>query len=484
MRPSIALAGVLLALSSAPELVRGQAGTYWTEQFGNRSMLLSGAVIGSVSDLGLVFYNPGRLGLIEEPSFVLTARGYQWDEIRLEDALGEGADLKDSRFGGAPTLAAGAFRLPFLEGHRFAYGFLTRRRDTNDPFFRAERSGDLTGEIPGEEYASGTVDLNHNLKEEWIGITWAPEAGGNWSGGVSTFYYHLSRKTRLTVDRRFLTETNELMVTALERSFQFRDQGILWKAGLAGNFHPFSIGLTLTSPHLSMVASGKIEYEDLMSGNDPGDGGAPINLLVASVQKDLPTTTKSPWAVGAGVGVEWGRVVLHFSGEWYSAVPEYVVNELEPFRGQSTGELTEFQVVEEFESVLNGAVGIEWHQGEMLSLFGSFATNGSATPDENSPLLNPVEETNTYSISADHLQVAGGFAISTDYLELTLGASYSWASENLEGGLLLPDFGDGFLFGAAENARYVASRWRFLFGFSFPFANQLGDRIFEGPSRR
>ena len=51
---------------------------YWSENYGNRSMLLSGTVNASVEDLGLVFYNPGRLGLIENPAFVISAKVYEW----------------------------------------------------------------------------------------------------------------------------------------------------------------------------------------------------------------------------------------------------------------------------------------------------------------------------------------------------------------------------------------------------------------------
>ena len=126
-------------------------------------MLLSGAVVGSVSDLGLVFYNPGRLSLIEKPAFVVTAKAYQWDHLRLEDGLGDGVDLNDSDFGGAPSLAAGSFTVPFLEGHSFAYAFLTRQRAGTDGFLRAERSGDLVEEIPGEEFFTGTVDIGSHL---------------------------------------------------------------------------------------------------------------------------------------------------------------------------------------------------------------------------------------------------------------------------------------------------------------------------------
>ena len=476
MQRGISVAGVLLVFLTAPATACGQAGNHWTEQFGNRSMLLSGAVIGSVTDLGLVFYNPGRLGLVEKPAFVLNAKGYQWDRVSVENGLGEGVDLKDSKFGGAPSLAAGAFDVPFLEGHKFAYAFLTRRRDNNDVLLRTERSGDLFPEAPGDEYFSGTVEILNTMKEDWIGLTWAHTVGQRWSLGLSTFYYNLARKARLELDLRARTEANDVLVQNQNRTFKFQDQGFLWKAGLAGDFHPLSVGITVTAPRVSILASGRVQYEDLIAGFDASNPESPDNTLIATIQNGLPAVTRSPWAVGAGVGVEWGQAVIHLSGEWYSAVPKYVVTEAKPFEAQSTGELTEYRIVEELESVVNGAVGIEWHQSERLSLFGSLATNGSATPAERSSFLELLDEVSTTTVQTDYLLGGGGLVVSTAHFDLTLGASYSWASDGLKRPLNLPDEGDEPVFGSDENARFVTSRWRFLLGFSFPFADQLADR--------
>jgi hypothetical protein len=56
--------------------INAQDGNYWSENYENRSLLLIGTVNASVEDLGTVFYNPGRLGLIENPAFVISAEVY------------------------------------------------------------------------------------------------------------------------------------------------------------------------------------------------------------------------------------------------------------------------------------------------------------------------------------------------------------------------------------------------------------------------
>ena len=180
------------------------------------------------------------------------------------------------------------------------------------------------------------------------------------------------------------------------------------------------------------------------------------------------------------MGVTWGKATLHLAGEWYSAVPKYTVMSADPFEGQSTGEETGYRVVEELESVLNGAVGIEWHRGEILSLYGSFATNQTAAPSERSSFLELVDEVSTTTFRGNLPQFGGGIVANTRYFELTLGATYTWSSEELRRPINLPDEGDEPVFSPDANARLSLSAWRFLLGFSFPFADELKDRATGG----
>jgi len=47
-----------------------QENNYWNIQYGTRSTLLGGAVIGSVSDLSATFYNPGAIALFTDDKFI------------------------------------------------------------------------------------------------------------------------------------------------------------------------------------------------------------------------------------------------------------------------------------------------------------------------------------------------------------------------------------------------------------------------------
>ena len=82
---------VLLTLVLAPTPGGAQSEYHWSDQFGNRSTLLNGTMIGGVSDLGAVFYNPGRLAQLDRPGFLLTAEAFEVNHVELEG--GSGTDL-------------------------------------------------------------------------------------------------------------------------------------------------------------------------------------------------------------------------------------------------------------------------------------------------------------------------------------------------------------------------------------------------------
>ena len=84
---SLTLAGVCIA----------QDTHYWTLQYGSRSSLLGGAVVGGVRDNSAVYYNPGALVLSDTSAISVSANAYQFDQLKMDNGAGTNINLKSGQ---------------------------------------------------------------------------------------------------------------------------------------------------------------------------------------------------------------------------------------------------------------------------------------------------------------------------------------------------------------------------------------------------
>jgi hypothetical protein len=454
-----------------------QDGHYWSENFGNKSMLLSGTVNASVEDLGAVFYNPGRLALIENPAFAISAEVYEWRTLKIEDALGDGIDLNKSNFGGAPSLAAGTFEVPFLKNHKFAYSFLTRQRTEADFFVRVEDEGDVVQGLPGEEIFNGKLNFQSSFNEEWIGLTWAPPATKKFSVGLSTFLSNLNRSSTIALDMSALNNENQVGYYTVNRSYSYTVYSLLWKLGMALELSKIRLGLTVTSPRVGLSTQASTLYEDYLIGVDTTGNGVNDDAYIFDIQENLKAQYRSPLAIGFGVGIPLKKGVIHLSAEWYNGVPEYTIVESNPFIGQSTGESVNFTLVDALDPVINYGIGVELYLSEKISAYGSFATDYSAVKDEITRFAELTEVANNSVFQADFWQFGGGLAITTKAVEITAGATYNGASQEFDRPISFPEEGNDSVYESGKTVTLAFSQWRFILGFSFPFVNKLMDKV-------
>lgn len=471
---------LLLFSLSIVSISNAQDGNYWSENYGNRSMLLSGTVNASVEDLGTVFYNPGRLGLIENPAFAISAKVYEWKTLKIEDAGDEELDLKNSDFGGAPSLAAGTFKLPFLKEHKFAYSFLTRQRANTNFFARVEEEGEILEVIPGEELFVGKLDINTNLKEEWIGLTWSPPTLKKLSFGLSTFVSNFQSSKMITVDMNAINEDNLSGYSSQSRKYNFNSYGLLWKAGFALELSKLNLGLTVTTPRINLFGKGSTLFEDYLVGVDTTGDGNRDDGFIYNIQDNLKVTKKSPWAVGLGIGIPFNRGTIHLSTEWYGQVPEYEILSIEPFVGQSTGDSISFILIEELNSVINYGIGVDWEVSEKVSAYVSIAADNSAVPSELNRFSEFGDTANNSVFRVDFFQFGGGLSITTKPVEITIGATYRSASDTFETPINFPDETGNI---DPITSKMTFQQWRFILGFSFPFAEKIAKNFEEGDAK-
>ena len=467
--------GILFTLISGKSF--SQDGHYWSENYGNKSVLLSGTVNASVSDLGTVFYNPGRLGLIESPAFVINAQAYEWRTVRIEDGINDGVDLTKSKFGSAPSLVAGTFSIPFLKGHKFAYAFLTRQRLQTDFFVRVEDKGDIVDVITGEEIFNGKLNFNTNFKDEWIGLTWSPPVSKKVGIGLSTFISTVNKSSTIGLDLNTLDERNKVASFTINRQYGYNSYGILWKLGLAFDYDKLNLGLTVTTPRVNLHGSGQTLFEDYMVNVDTTGDGNSDDAFIFNAQENLDVKYRSPWAIGFGVGIPFSKGIIHLSAEWYNKVPRYSILEIEPFIGQSTNETIPFILVHDLEAVINYGIGLELNLNDKLSAFVSFSTDNSGVTSEITRFAELDIEASNSIFQSDFYKFGGGFTISSKNVDVTIGATYASASQEIERPINFPDDGADNIFNSNTTSTLGISQWQFILGLSFPFTNKLKEDL-------
>jgi hypothetical protein len=150
-----------------------QENNYWNIQYGTRSTLLGGAVIGSVSDLSATFYNPGAIALFPDVKFILSAQVYQMDNFTIKDGAAEGKDLDYSSVVPSPNFVAFDLGFDFLGDDRLAFSILTRQNSNLEFSSRFIDSLEVIESWPGKENFAGGINTEKKFNDVWGGITYS-----------------------------------------------------------------------------------------------------------------------------------------------------------------------------------------------------------------------------------------------------------------------------------------------------------------------
>jgi len=414
-------AGVLLiaatGLLSAATPAAAQDSHYWTLQYGPRSSLLGGAVIGSVDDVSATFYNPGALSTASDLAFALSADVFEMTGVILEDGGGDGVDLGNAKSGLRPSMIAGTIKQGlFGGGGILAYSVLTRARGTQDLSGILLLSGaDLPTELDLTD-AVGGVAFTGRFNDFWGGLTYSHALGEHFGLGL-TWYGAVRSQERRREAIGQLIETDGSGSAQIDiASGSYKAYRTLFKIGAFGGTGPVTGGVTLTTPSIQLGGSGDLVFNESEFGTD-------TVALAASVQTDLSATYKSPLSVGAGLAWRVGGALLHGSVEWFDAVEQYFVMQGEDFTAQEPSDrVVTLDAVQEQDEVVNWALGLEYALSPRVSAYLSYYTDNSTLTDE-------VERAGLGILPFDIRNVSLGTDFVVKSARLTLGLGYGWGSK-------------------------------------------------------
>jgi len=451
--------GFVVVFCLNANLVSGQ-GYYNEESFGNRSILLSGNVTGSVDDLGLTFYNPARLALIDEPNFTINAKAYQMSSIKVQNVFGSNNKISDSNFRGVPSMVAGTFKVGSNKKHKFAYAILSRKKSDINLGFSREITAEVLEEFDNVDRFVAKLNLIDKESDEWFGASWATNLKENLSIGVSTFVsvYNFNGTYDLNYSR--LDSATDVAVYDNEINFGQNSYGVFMKIGLAWKLPKANLGLNIDLPYIEAFGSGKMEFKEMLAGI--GDGN---DIFEYADWDDLDAKRKEPLGISFGAGLPLGKHTIHLKTDWHGKVNEY--NRLEIPVINDSGEIVSFSFKEELRSVINFGLGAEFYIGKKVNIYASGATDFSPIVS-NANIFDLIsQESKDTNFDADFYHFGLGVQLKLSWAQLVIGSTFSTASVKFERPIDFPD-PEIELTNNDNLAKITEDRWRFILGLEIP----------------
>jgi len=454
---------LIIMISTA--VIFGQ-GNYNQENFGNRSLLLSGNVTGSVDDLGLTYYNPARISLVENPVFSINAKGYQLGFFNIQNAFGNDQKLSDNKFEGVPSMVAGTFKIKKLENHHFAYSFLSKQRSQVEIGYSKELLiHDKIGEIDGIENIVQDVDIKKKETDEWFGVTWGKEIKNNFSVGVSGFVSIYNYKGSSDLKYAILDDFQDVTLYNNEVSFGQRSYGMFWKIGLAWKLPKFELGLNFDLPYWEVFSSGRFKYQEQLSGLGNGN-----DIFTYGKFNDIKATRKEAMAISFGAGIPFGENnTIHLKVDWHNKINEYDRLVIPVIDG-GTEESRSFIFKEELNAVINFGLGVEFYLNPKYSLFASFVTDFSPVETNANIFDLTSKESEDINLNTGYFHLGFGVDMKLNWAKLILGTTFSTGSSEFNQAIDVPNPNIN-INRNDDNTKITISRWRFIVGLEIPIFN-------------
>jgi len=447
---------VLIIILIFGTTIFAQDANYWTYQYGSRSTLLGGAVIGSVLDLSGTYYNPGAVSLIENPETILAAKVIEYPTYKLEGSFINDIEMSHSNMGPAPSLVATNLKFDWLGEDNIALSLLTRydlRFDLN-----YGNSSKLNAENVSDFITS--VRIQERMSESWFGITWSYNYESKIGIGFTPYFVFRSHTTTINTDFQAISPDQDQFLAMESRNYEYDHYSLLLKAGVTFDFIGHTFGLTITTPRLGYYNNGSSGSNQTVQGTFPIGDNEDRKYVAADYQNDVEARYKSPLSIALGTTFKIERTNIYVSAEWFSPIGRYEVIKPQMYQPQIGSDTLYNGVVTEAQSVLNIGVGVQYTFDNSHTINASFTTDFSASI--------PGSDTNFSIASWDiyHFMLGGSFNLLD--LELTLGLGYAFGKEKVKKqSQALPLDSNSSLINIFDGAKFSYQTFKFVFGFAF-----------------
>jgi|WetSurMetagenome_2_1015567.scaffolds.fasta_scaffold81447_1 hypothetical protein len=417
--------------------VNGQDDHYWSQQYGAESTLLGGAMVGGANDNSAVYYNPGALAFITNPSLSIDANVYRIDKTLITDGAGKGLNLNSAQISIYPQIISGMLKLLRNDRFRFSYTLLTRNHNNilmNTRYTSKASQSDPDNPIPSATTFIGALDYVNQLDEQWLGMGVGYSVSDKLGIGVTLFGIYRGQTYQLTNYVRevnymdpyynYATETNDEAV-------KYTTIGLLAKAGLSYISGRWKFGVTMTTPSLGLYGSGSIQRENSSIVVSENAADMIDNFLIMDSKSNVKAKYKHPLSVAVGIDYRSPKTRFVVSAEYFSRINTYHLIEpmSEPFVYPSSyldsasikPLINSYLHVENASKpVLNAGIGFSCLVAKQLTLLLGAYTDFSSydKPPEADELLHGSGGWNIYHFST-------GISYHKQKHTVTLGLSYA-----------------------------------------------------------
>jgi len=166
--------------------------------------------------------------------------------------------------------------------------------------------------------------------------------------------------------------------SGIERDVKILQASVQLKGGVNWKNDPWSAGLTVTLPGISVYRDGKMGYERREWIQESGSGS---NFLVSALEDDLNPRYRYPWSVALGVSRSAPQWRVSLALHYESALDPYVIiPEVQPDIVRNQGSTSDFEPGETEvwganRSVLNWSLSVSRTLSDDLQLLASVRSN-------------------------------------------------------------------------------------------------------------
>jgi hypothetical protein len=413
-----------------------QEDNYWNLQYGTRSTLLGGTVIGSVSDLSATYYNPGAIALFQDTKFIISAQAYQYDKYKIKDGAGTNRDLNYSSITPSAGFAAFNIDFGFLKDDKIIVSVLTRVLGEIEFRNRIIDSVEVIESSPGKEDFAGGINYYRKFNEVWAGITYSAKINEIIGIGCTGYIAVKSYQNQSSVILQALKSDGDIASYTRVNNYNYNNWRTLLKGGIGINLNPLTVGISVTTPSLNLFGSGSVGTNLFVSGLD-------TNRFSSNYQDDVKSEYKTSWAAGFGAAYKLDKYKLHISTEWFNAVNNYYVLDTEPYKSQSSGEVLTNDFTHHTKSIINYGLGLDYFAADSLIFSASFISDYSAKSDDQN-----LNQPQTLGFNLFHISAGSTFKVWKSLL--TLGLVYTYGSQNIGENINLKVGGNSILSSEAE----------------------------------